>query len=129
MQRHQSGVEGASADVPPLPLSLCSSAVLAAAGVGFTAVDALLGPRRQRVKEVHSGPSQQPPPPRPSPPSSSPFPSSSPSSPSPSDCSQAVAALAECEGRQGIGSERCRFFRAKAEECRALREQLARGLH
>jgi len=93
-------------------------------GLGFAAVDAMLGGRRVVVKDSY--PSQLPSSsPTSSPSSSSPSfssagsPYSVPSSSTGSDCSTALAALSDCESRHGYGSERCRFFRVKAEQCRS----------
>jgi len=103
--------------------------------LGFAAVDAMFGQRKVVVKDSYiqqspQQPSQYPPPPHSFAPlsplnaastTSSPYTPSSPLSSSPpldnNGCYQALSALSDCESRHGYGSDKCRFFRSKADEC------------
>ena len=107
---------------------------------GFAAVDALFGGRKVVIRDTYSGqqtqsqvPLQQhtqysPPPFSTAPsaysPGTSSYPSSSSSASASEQCYTALKALGECESRNGLGSDVCRFFRSRADECQAQQAAL-----
>ena len=128
-----------------LLLLLLSLPLLPLCCAGFAAVDALFGQRKVVVKDTFPLQQSQPQPqPYQQRPASAPLPAAAaaatagssyaaassplqsasiPSSSSSDACIQAVGALSDCESRNGYGSDKCRFFRIKADECQ--RQQAA----
>ena len=95
-------------------------------GLGFAAVDAVFGSRRVVVKDVYSNGSSagQQPPQRARAAAQSTL---HPSAASPGECADAMAALSDCERRNGVGSAVCRLFRGRVEECHRTQSAFADG--
>jgi len=90
-------------------------------GLGYAAVESLLGSRRIIIRDTTRTTTTTT---TATTPASPPASTSTSSLSSSSFCQQAEAALKECESRHGMGSNDCRFFRARVAECRSEKSSL-----